>query len=348
MDFAGWILIIGVILIGAASAWIADVWGHRIGKKRLTLWKFRPKQIARFGVILLGMLLPLFTIALIWFASADFRIWLSKGRQAIVELQSKTVELEKVNKSVVEKTAENSKLENRNRVLTEESEKNFKEVQEQKKQLKSLENTLGVEQNRVLSMQTSLKKLNVLNEETKKKFARTEKLFQESKASLDAVQKSLTSTKTEYTNATARYSEISSRNLQLTSENGELQTKNKDVSEKLVALQEQLGKLSTDISRLEQEKKTADSQAASAKSELQNVAKELQNIEERVRQLGTVYTDRLKALDYHTRMNPVTFMKGEELARAGIPPNMSDADARNLYRSLLRRARTMSSARGAV
>lgn len=348
MDFAAWILIIGVVLIGAASAWIADVWGHRIGKKRLTFWKFRPKQIARFGVIALGMLLPLLTIALIWFASADFRIWLSKGRQAIAELQSKTVELDKVNQSVVDKTAENSRLEQRNRILTEESDKNFKEVQEQKTQLKTLDKSLDAEQKRVQSMQSSLQKLNLLNEKTRTKFAITESLFKQSKASLDAVQKSLISSKAEYVNATARYNEISSRNLLLTSENGELQTKNREVSEKLAALQDQLGRLSTDISKLEQEKKTADSQAASAKAELAIVANELQNIEERVKQLGTVYTDRIKALDYHTRMNPVTFMKGEELGRTSIEPNTTDAESRNIYRSLMRRSRTMASARGAT
>lgn len=348
MDFAGWTLILVVVAIGGGSAWLADIWGHRIGKKRLSFGNLRPKQIARLAVIIMGMILPLLTIGVLWIASSDFRMWLSKGRQAIVELQSKTVELDKVNQSVVDKTKQNATLENRNRFLNAESEKNLRLVNDQKKKLGELSENLRKENAKVVQMQSSLSKLNLLNEQTRKKFAATEKLFQESKKSLDAVQKSLESSKLEYGRASTKYNEMSQRNLLLTSANAELQTKNSDTTQKLAALQDQLAQLSTDVAKLEKDKKTAESQAESAKAEVNEVAKELANIEDRVRELTNVYNERIRALGYLTRTNPVTYLKGEELGRSNLEATTTRADAINTYRGLLRKARTLAAGRGAV
>src|SRR5262245_23791402 len=88
---------------GGACAWLADWLGYKIGKKKLSIWHIRPRHVARITVVVAGMLIPVLTILIFYAVSSEFRMWLSKGSEAVAELKQKTLELDQKSKEIVEK-----------------------------------------------------------------------------------------------------------------------------------------------------------------------------------------------------------------------------------------------------
>ena len=97
MDGVATGFIVLMIALGGISAFVADILGYKIGKKRLSLWHIRPKYIARGSVTITGMLIPLITVLLLAASSAEFRTWITRGRKAVQELKQKEEEVQAKN-----------------------------------------------------------------------------------------------------------------------------------------------------------------------------------------------------------------------------------------------------------
>lgn len=74
-----------VPFLGGLIALFADRWGRQIGKKRLTIFKLRPKTTAEILIFLAGFLIPLMTLLAVMVISADVRKWLVEGPQVLAD-----------------------------------------------------------------------------------------------------------------------------------------------------------------------------------------------------------------------------------------------------------------------
>lgn len=82
-----WFLVL-MVLLGGIVAYLGDTIGRTIGKKRLKVWRLRPKHTAALGTFLAGMTGTALTIAALAFFAEPVRVWIFEGEQARIKLIS--------------------------------------------------------------------------------------------------------------------------------------------------------------------------------------------------------------------------------------------------------------------
>ena len=337
------LFIILMVGVGGMSAFVADILGYKIGKKRLSIFRIRPKYVARFSVTFAGMLIPLLTIGAFYGFSSDFRTWLTRGSQAVKELQGKTLELEQVNKDL-DAQSKLAKSISKEKEKVELSLKRAKlESQAQEAKLSRLRSQFSLQASKltsitasVLRAKSTIEKLDSLNKVSEAKLVQTKKSLDQSKLDLSAVGEKLTKANREYQSAIRTYNETNQENLKLTKANLDLERANSNLNSTLTALKDNLTGLQGEIGRLTKEKESAQSQADMAGQQLGALKTQIEE-----------YQALMAANGMLTRDNALVYAKGEEIARTVVPSSMSYADASNLLTSFLRKCRLESASKGA-
>lgn len=76
-----WFLLF-MVLAGGTVAWYGDTLGSKLGKKRLTLFKLRPRKFAAMMTFIFGALGTLLTILILFSFSEPIRTWILEGNAA--------------------------------------------------------------------------------------------------------------------------------------------------------------------------------------------------------------------------------------------------------------------------
>ena len=79
MHFYSFAFILALLAFGGVAAYLGDILGYRLGKRRLSLLRLRPRTTARLVGILAGILIPAVTV-LVGYWQVDY------VRIALVEL----------------------------------------------------------------------------------------------------------------------------------------------------------------------------------------------------------------------------------------------------------------------
>jgi uncharacterized protein (DUF3084 family) len=132
------ILIVTLIIVSGIIAYIGDLTGFRIGKKKISIFGLRPHRTAVFVTILTGIVISILTISILALLSNDVRtalFGLDELRQKQYELtrgiQVRNNMLEETRKELTVKTEELDKLEGQFQRLN-------TQIEEQTNQLESL------------------------------------------------------------------------------------------------------------------------------------------------------------------------------------------------------------------
>jgi uncharacterized protein (DUF3084 family) len=135
------ILILTIILISGAIAYIGDLTGFRIGKKKISIFGWRPHRTAVFITILTGIIISILTISILSILSNDVRTALFgleelRQRQAELtqEIKIRNTMIEDARRELEEKTLELEELEENFFILN-------KQIESQTGQLESLIDT---------------------------------------------------------------------------------------------------------------------------------------------------------------------------------------------------------------
>src|SRR5687768_2192673 len=88
MDAATIGFLVVVVLASGLIAYFADWLGRKLGKKRLTIGRLRPRHTAALGTTLSGMIISVLTIVLVMAFSSDVREWILRGNEAIRQYQA--------------------------------------------------------------------------------------------------------------------------------------------------------------------------------------------------------------------------------------------------------------------
>lgn len=330
--------------VGGICAYVADILGYKIGKKRISFKRIRPKYIARISVVVAGMLIPLVTIALIYAVSADFRTWLTKGQQFVRELQEKSEQLNGLNDTLVKKETQNAELTNKNHLYDADLKKKQDQVKEQEKKIQEQKDKLA-------SLEASSRQLRDQFESAKTRLSEAKGQLEAKQKQLQAVTDNYASAKSKYDIAKQSYDEISKRNLELTSQNSKLTNDNADLATKakqlqttLTDLQAQMGGLNKEIESLKKDKEDAQQEAATAQTDVARYSKDLENLRTRIESARALLTKSLEVV----RQTTINFLNGEEIARMPIDHEISTREATNAFRSLMRTARSVATERGST
>lgn len=112
------VLIVTLIVISGIIAYIGDLTGFRIGKKKFSIFGWRPHRTAVFITILTGIIISILTILILSILSHDVRTALfgldelrERQYELTREIQVRNSMLEETRKELTEKTDELAKLE---------------------------------------------------------------------------------------------------------------------------------------------------------------------------------------------------------------------------------------------
>ena len=95
MDWGSWLLIFSIIILAGVIAYLGDILGRRIGKKKLSLFKLRPRYTAILVSVITGILIAAITLTILSVASQDVRTALF----GMKELKDQIEQLEQREKS---------------------------------------------------------------------------------------------------------------------------------------------------------------------------------------------------------------------------------------------------------
>ncbi|MDK2896836.1 MAG: hypothetical protein PWP04_956 [Candidatus Atribacteria bacterium] len=166
MDFSSFLLIFSILLLSGVIAYIGDVFGRRIGKRKLSLFRLRPRYTAILVSILTGVLISAITLGFLSLASEDVRTALFGMRELREELEglnqevaTKNYELAVMSKELAGYQEQIAALEERERALQASRislEEQIKMLQENVQSLQSQRENLRQE---VESLQLELNRL---------------------------------------------------------------------------------------------------------------------------------------------------------------------------------------------
>ncbi len=97
MDWGSWLLIISIIILAGAIAYLGDILGRRIGKRKLSLFKLRPRYTAILVSVITGVLIAAVTLLILSIASQDVRTALfgmKELKAQITQLEGREKELQ--------------------------------------------------------------------------------------------------------------------------------------------------------------------------------------------------------------------------------------------------------------
>lgn len=337
-----------MIAIGGYSAYLADILGYKIGKKRLSIKRIRPKYVARISVVVAGMLIPIFTMLLLYGVSSTFRTWITRGSEIVRDLEQKSKEVDKINLQLVDGEKKNAALENQNKISENRFNQKKKEADEQEKKAKELDTKVKTLDSSIRTLNASISNIKQEKASAQAQLGPLRKNLEVLQRQLPGVQKnleeatkSLKEAETKYKDATKNYNSTSSRNLELTSKNGELQSKNSE-------LQKTADDLLIVVDNINKALELLKGQKVSAEAATKQANEDLEIANEKLRQARLNTTAIARQIEYKFRTETISYLRGEELARTPISSKPTNALALTTYRSLLRRAKSIAKDHGAV
>ena len=351
MDPQSLFFVLVVIAIGGISAYLADILGYKIGKKRLSIKRIRPKYVARISVVIAGMLIPIFTMLLLYGVSSTFRTWITRGSAIVKDLEQKSKEVDKINAQLVEGETKNALLDNKNRVLEDLNRKKQAEAKLQETKVNGLNSQVNTLTSNIKSIEGEKKSALAQLEPIRSQLQSLQKQLPEAKKSLDAAKAALKEADDKFKEASTKYNSTSTRNLTLTNENlkltntnAELEKKNLEVKKISDDLQGVINILSKDLEKLKSEKAMAESEKNRVDAELKQASQNLLTI---IDEANVILRAALEDKDKFYRTQTISYLRGEELARISVPGKPSSADATSAFRVILRRAKSIATDRGA-
>jgi len=149
----GVLLIIALVIVSGVIAYVGDIVGRRMGRKRLSLFGMRPRHTAIVISVVSGMLITIFTLGAAMALSENVRL----GFLRVSQLRSELRELRSTRGRLTEETktlgARAKELEEGQRAAREEVVRQHAELDATKKTLDKTKGDLAREQEKLISVQ---------------------------------------------------------------------------------------------------------------------------------------------------------------------------------------------------
>ncbi len=336
-----------MVIVGGVVAYLGDLVGRKIGKKKLRVWRLRPMHTAMIGTFVAGMLGTLATILVLAAASEPVRAWIVEGDKARLEakdLREQVQELEKLRlesegliseqKSLV--SAGESKLSDQEKRLLERS-KELADVRGQSAKLLAQRDSLT-------------KRVSGIQGELKSTLSKTDKLIKEAKeleSLTEKSRKSLQTTREENAKIQQMNFSLQKSNSQLTEQINSNNSTIKELNVKILEIDTALKAAERDYDGKLEANRVA---LTTASNDLKSARAELININGELEMRRDQNTALFEALDV-SRKQPLIYNALDEVARLEVSKQISRAQATALLNQAFRKAsdsaRTRGSARGA-
>ncbi len=322
--------------LGGVIAWIGDRIGHKIGKRRHSLFGLRPRHTATLFTVGSGVGIALFTFGLVWVSNATFRDVMSRG----TELLSTNRDLKRANAALETQVTQR-------RAAFEQSKREASEAR-----------------------QGALWALDA-KQDAEAKYKTARGTLQKARATLSNAETNLASTKGDLTSARARLASamrnVASARNQEKAARADMQAAQKAARVAQETQKQVVTKAARQVSALYKEQRGFDKLIEELKSAREKLRAQNEDLAERMaanekkrlelaRQALQINEDGAKMQRLlgqsltsasALRQKPITFRVGEELDRATIPSGLSIWRIRAVLDDLLGAAGKKAEQRGA-
>lgn len=332
---------------GGLIAYFADRLGRTIGKKRKSLFGLRPRHTAEVLIVGAGVLIPLFTIALVMTMSASVRRWFLEGPGAIAERDDLRYEVGQLNADRLRLAGDIQGGRTELARLKGDLKRSSADVTEAQERAKKLEGEVARRESEMRGLDAKLRTAS-------QKAADTQKLVELRQGDLARLQVSFGTLSKDIDDEYKR--------------NIELQAENRKLELSVAKLDAQIEGLRNDLIRLERDNQTALDQKRALEVSLTNLAEDFKRLKEesqqeleqnrlqldRVSEQLTLKQEQLQRLIGRVdanlqivRTRPLAFHIDEEMARYTVAPSQSAAEAKSALQSMFAIAEGVARGRGA-
>jgi len=344
MDVIGFAFVAMMVILGGVVAYLGDLLGRRLGKRRHTIGRLRPKHTAALGTFVAGMVATLVTILLLAFLSEPVRVMLLEGRQAKQQLD----EMKK---------------------LAAKAEADYKALQSQlgttEDKLSAKEGELTAQTARLAQETAKVGKLATESQRLLAQAATLRKEVASFRGKLTEVNKSLVTLKDEYESLQSQASQLSGnnkefikQNQQLSQRNVELVQQNAGIERRIAEREQEIAKLEKSVKELGEALETANrnfderlrqnrAELTRANQELERASTELSKAQSELSLLRQLQAG-IERSFVDSRKNKLIYDRNDELARVLVPARQNQAEARTLVLALLQSASNDAQSRGAI
>ncbi|MCG9893880.1 MAG: DUF3084 domain-containing protein [Fimbriimonadaceae bacterium] len=339
-----------MILLAGVVAWLGDLIGRRIGKKRLKLGGLRPKHTAALVTILAGSMGTLAVVLFLAAVSEPVRTWILTGnrtREQLVDLrrqQDREREaLEAAQKARAEAEAEIGRV--RARLTAEE--KKVKSTEEENRRLAAANKDLDATQKRLTrDIQARQTRVTSLTGEV----ARARQTLAATRKQVDDQTKSAEKARLDSATINAENLRLTLANTALERERDTLEKARNGLQAEVTEFKKSLDELSAlfektsldqraELRRTLDELEAAQQELVAAEAELDNVSGRLTAVQQEA--------VALMALGQAARVSRMVIGRGDELTRLAVPPQLTQAEARQILNAAIQKARVAALDRGA-
>jgi uncharacterized protein (DUF3084 family) len=340
MDFLSLGFLVLMALMGGFVALFADKLGRKLGKKRLSFRRMRPRRVAETAVFVAGLLIPLATIGLVMLVSADLREILVRGRLikedlrvARQELDSAKLELERVSVQLAQMQEE---------VVT--AKEDLEAAQEGLRKAQGLvaaaEKSASLADARALQSEANFRTAERRGEEARRRAQEIEARLATLNKDLEQVNVRLASLRKEHSELNADHSSLQTSYSGLETFRQELEEQNRELLLQIDENERAIEESRSEIQGLERERNQLQSETRRYREEF------LEAVERLAEAQGAV---QLWATSAHEpRFKPLIFRMEEEILRKPVPAGLTQERARAALESLLADVRRVAAARGAM
>jgi uncharacterized protein (DUF3084 family) len=191
MDISSLTFVVIFAIMGGLVAFIGDVLGRRLGKKRLRIGKLRPHHTATTVTVIVGSLIPILTTYGIATISKETRRWLAEGTRLVAEVQRLDNTVKQLSQDVQEREKrreqlrqENERLNQDTIILAQQVHQSLKRAEEARRQLSR---TQGLLQN----LQARVRDLQIKRQQAEEQATLAQKHLQEMRHTLQQAEKKL-------------------------------------------------------------------------------------------------------------------------------------------------------------
>ena len=360
MDLLSLGFLLLILVASGLIAWVADGLGKKIGKKRISVFGLRPKHVASLGTVAMGVGVSLITIGLVAVSSKEARVWLKKGSGLIREIQETERRNGQLQADIRRQEEYEKKLQDGNRTLGAKNESlngaNRKLQADLRKEQGSLSDVrkalddLKAERQVLIAERTDLRGQVVTSKDqvraAKLQYNETNALLASSQTRLDEAKAGLRTAKSNLATANKSILGINKNAYETAQKSFETYQKNAELEAEVATRQELVDRLQKDTARLVQERDDAETLVEDARTRYQGVLTQLDEAAQKLALAQDLVT-RFSGTTRTSRTEPLTFRRGEEVARIVVPAGSDEETAANAIASLLRTARSEASERGA-
>lgn len=329
----GALLLVFVVILSGALSYYGDVVGRKLGKKRLTIGKLRPRHTAAVMTALFGMIGSSIAIGTLLIISEPVRAMLFEGDQVRLRLSNLQGDMKVLKGDLAQRQGE--------------LEKTQRDVKTERQNVQSERSKLAQAKKDVSSLRSLAQSLR--------------QQAQLRKAQIETVRRQLLALKPQYEKlrresatlqATNNYlkgdnKSLQDRNLSIEKRNRELERDIKDKESKLKDLESLLKQQANDLKTLKEEYERQEKQSKESIAGLQGDIKELTKAWEEANLSLQAARAAARQLNIVTRTQPQTFARGDELARIQVRDRLNSAEGKSYLLATIEQASAAARARGA-